>query len=52
MTEEWKNLTPEQKVRYEQLSQTEKDRYEREMREYKKKLGASEAAPAKKGGVG
>ena len=52
MTEEWKNLTPEQKVWYEQLSQTEKDRYEREMREYKKKLGASEAAPAKKGGVG
>jgi hypothetical protein len=37
MTDEWKNLTPEQKIKYEELSNREKERYEREMREYRKK---------------
>jgi len=37
MTDEWKKLTSEQKKKYEDLSQHEKDRYEREMRDYRSK---------------
>jgi hypothetical protein len=37
MTEEWKALTDADKVQYDELSQREKDRYEREMKEYRKK---------------
>ena len=43
MTEEWKSFTDDAKKPYHDLSQKEKDRYEREMREYKEKL-AKEAA--------
>lgn len=38
MTEEWKGLTAEQKVQYDEISNREKQRYEREMKEYRKKL--------------
>lgn len=52
MTEEWKGLTDPQKKQYEEMSNREKDRYEREMREYRKKQsgGNPEAAPEKLAG--
>lgn len=34
MTEEWKALTNEQKVQYDEMSSREKERYIREMKEY------------------
>ena len=37
MTEEWKVLTAENKGQYEEMQNREKERYAREMREYKKK---------------
>jgi hypothetical protein len=37
MTEEWKALTDVQKVPYDNLSNNEKQRYEREMKVYKEK---------------
>jgi len=37
MTDEWKVLTPDQKTQFEQMQNREKERYQREMRDYKKK---------------
>ena len=40
MTEEWKNMSDADKRRHEDESNRGKERYEREMTEYKKKTGA------------
>lgn len=50
MTEEWKGLTPDQKKIHEATSNREKERYEREMKEYKKKLAAEGGAVDKQVG--
>lgn len=45
MSEEWKALTDDQKLQYQQASDREKEKYNREMRAFKEKLAkANEAA--------
>lgn len=41
MTAEWKELTVDEKKQYDAMSQREKDRYENQMKEYRKKQAAS-----------
>jgi len=41
MTEEWKKLVGDQKTPYENMQANEKERYVREMRDYKKKIESS-----------
>ena len=39
MTDEWKAMTADDKIQYDEMSNRGKERYEREMTEYKKKHG-------------
>lgn len=52
MSDEWKNLTEEQRVPYQKMAEEDKARYEKDKKEYEKTKGATKPqgkkTPAKK----
>jgi hypothetical protein len=48
MSEEWRGMSDEQKVQYDQLAVGQKQRYEREKAEYQKKQAAAHGGASDK----
>jgi hypothetical protein len=47
MSEEWKNLSEEQRVPYHKMAEQDKVRYEKDKKEYEKTKGAASASVTK-----